>query len=134
MPISDIPILSMLRTRMEWHQERQRVLAENVANADTPNYQAKELAPLDFGSALSAASGGSVTLARTAAGHIDGAGGGEGLQFATDTKGRYEVRPRGNTVTHEDEMMKVAANQMDFEAVTSLYSHSLALIKLALGK
>jgi flagellar basal-body rod protein FlgB len=40
MPISDIPILSMLRTRMQWHQERQHLLAENVANADTPNYRA----------------------------------------------------------------------------------------------
>ena len=37
MPISDIPLFSMLRTRMQWHQERQRLLAENVANADTPN-------------------------------------------------------------------------------------------------
>ena len=45
MPITDIPILSMLRTRMEWHQERQRVLAENVANADTPNYRPRDLAP-----------------------------------------------------------------------------------------
>ena len=35
MPVSDIPILAMLRTRMAWHQERQRVLADNVANADT---------------------------------------------------------------------------------------------------
>jgi flagellar basal body rod protein FlgB len=41
---------------------------------------------------------------------------------------------RGNSVTHEDEMMKVAGNQMDFEAVTSLYTHSLAMIKLAIGK
>ena len=48
MPITDIPILSMLRERMEWHQERQRVLAENVANADTPNYRARDLAPPDF--------------------------------------------------------------------------------------
>jgi flagellar basal-body rod protein FlgB len=55
MPISDIPILSMLRDRMEWHQERQRVLAENVANADTSNYQAKDLAPTDFSRELSAA-------------------------------------------------------------------------------
>ena len=45
-----------------------------------------------------------------------------------------EVRPRGNTVTHEDEMMKAASNQMDYEAVTSLYTHSLNLIKLAVGK
>jgi flagellar basal-body rod protein FlgB len=40
MAISDIPILSMLRTRMQWHQERQHLLSENVANADTPNYRA----------------------------------------------------------------------------------------------
>jgi flagellar basal-body rod protein FlgB len=52
MPISDIPILSMLRTRMQWHQERQRLLAENVANADTPTYRARDLAPPDFGYAL----------------------------------------------------------------------------------
>ena len=129
MPISDIPILSMLRERMEWHQERQRVLAENVANADTSNFQAKDLAPPDFERQLSAAS---VSLATTEPGHISGGGGDP--QFANDTSGRYEVRPRGNSVTHEDEMMKVASNQMDFEAVASLYTRSLALIKLAIGK
>ena len=46
MPISDIPIFSMLRTKMQWHQERQRVLSENVANADTPGFRARDLAPL----------------------------------------------------------------------------------------
>ena len=35
MAISDIPIFAMLRTRMQWHQERQRILAEYVAYADT---------------------------------------------------------------------------------------------------
>jgi flagellar basal-body rod protein FlgB len=129
MPISDIPILAMLRERMEWHQERQRVLAENVANADTPNYQAKDLAPPDFQRELSAAS---LDLARTEPGHIAVEAGGS--EFAADTGGRYEVRPRGNTVTHEDEMMKAASNQMDFEAAASLYTHSLDLIKLAVGK
>lgn len=130
MPISDIPILSMLRERMQWHQARQQVLAENVANADTSNYQARDLAPPDFERQLSVASLG---LARTDSNHIAGQTGG-GSQFATDGTGHYEIRPRGNSVSHEDEMMKVAANQMDFEAVTSLYTHSLALIKLAIGK
>jgi flagellar basal-body rod protein FlgB len=119
----------MLRERMEWHQERQRVLAENVANADTSNYQAKDLAPPDFGRELSATS---VSLATTEPGHIATSGGGS--EFAAETGGRYQVRPRGNTVTHEDEMMKVASNQMDFDAVSDLYSRSLALIKLAVGK
>jgi flagellar basal-body rod protein FlgB len=130
MPISDIPILSMLHKRLEWHQERQRILAENVANSDTPNYQAMDLAPLNFDRELSAAS---VTLARTDAGHMV-ADGAEDARFAADARGRFEVRPRGNTVTHEDEMMKVASNQMDFEAAASLYTHSLALIKVAIDK
>jgi flagellar basal-body rod protein FlgB len=129
MPISDIPILSMLRERMEWHQERQRVLAENVANADTSNYQAKDLAPPDFSRELSAAS---VSLATTEPGHIAASSGGS--QFSIDPNARYEVRPRGNSVTHEDEMMKAASNQMDFDAVSDLYTRSLALIKLAVGK
>jgi flagellar basal-body rod protein FlgB len=131
MPISDIPILSMLRERMEWHQERQRVLAENVANADTSNYKAKDLAPLDFSRELSAASS-SVSLATTEPGHIAGSSGGS--QFAIDTTAHYEVRPRGNSVTHEDEMMKASQNQMDFDAAADLYTRSLALIKLAVDK
>jgi flagellar basal-body rod protein FlgB len=129
MPISDIPILSMLRERMEWHQERQRVLAENVANADTPNYQAKDLAQPNFEQQVSMAS---LALATTEPGHIAASGGGS--QFAVDSGSRYEVRPRGNSVTHEDEMMKVASNQMDFDAVADLYTRSLSLIKLAIGK
>jgi flagellar basal-body rod protein FlgB len=130
MPISDIPILTMLRTRMQWHQARQQVLAENVANADTPNYQARDLVAPNFERELSTASLG---LARTDPGHIVAQAGG-GSQFENDGTARYEIRPRGNSVTHEDEMLKVASNQMDYEAVTSLYTHSLALIKLAIGR
>ncbi len=130
MPITDIPILSMLRERMEWHQERQRVLAENVANADTPNYHAKDLAPPDFSREIQLAT---LSLDRTSPLHIN-APAGDGSAFAADSSGRYQIRPRGNSVTHEDEMLKVASNQMDYEAVTSLYTRSLALIKIAIGK
>jgi len=128
MPITDIPILSMLRTRMEWHQERQRVLAENVANADTPDYRPRDLAPPTFENELTTAS---VNLVRDNPGHI--AADSDGSRFAEDSKLRYEVRPGGNAVNHEDEMMKVASNQMDFDAVADLYSRGLALIKLAAG-
>jgi flagellar basal-body rod protein FlgB len=130
MPISDLPILTMLRTRMQWHQERQRVLAENVANADTASFRPRDLTPLDFKQAPSAQAGGPVMLARTQPTHIAAAG---GAQF-TNRQGGYEVRPTGNAVSIEDEMMKVAANQMDFQAATSLYSRSMGLFRTALGK
>ena len=135
MAITDIPILSMLRTRLDWSQQRQRVLAENVANSDTPSYRAKDLAPLKFAPPGKVAASGvtPVALAQTESGHIAGAGG-DGSSFRTQQDSRYEVRPGGNTVGLEDEMMKVAANQMDYQTVAALYTRSLNLLKTALGK
>jgi len=128
MAIADIPILSMLRTRMQWHQQRQQVLAQNVANADTPNYRPMELvAPQPQGT------GGlqPLQLTRDAPGQIAGLV--DSSTFAGHHQ-QYEVRPAGNAVTLEDEMLKVAANQMDYQAATQLYTHSLSLIKLAADK
>jgi flagellar basal-body rod protein FlgB len=132
MALSDIPILSMLRTKMEWHQARQKVLAENVANADSPKFRPHDLVNPDFDH-RSASPLMAVSLSRTEPTHIAGAGGGNSA-FRSRTAGGYEIRPTGNAVSLEDEMMKVAANQMDFQAATTLYTHSLNLIKTALGK
>ena len=132
MPVSDIPILAMLRTRMAWHQERQRVLANNVANADSPNFKPRDLVPPDLGRTAPAA--GPAVLVRTDPMHLSASGAGAGPQFATETRGRSEVHPTGNAVNLEDEMMKVAANQMDYQMVTTLYSRGLGLIKTAFGK
>ena len=131
MAISDLPIFSMLRTRMNWHQERQRLLAENVANADTPSYRPRDLAPLDFGRQVQQASG-QLQLALTSPAHLSSPS--ATGAFATERQGKYDVRPAGNAVNLEDEMMKVAANQMDHQAAISLYSRSMGLIRTALGK
>jgi flagellar basal-body rod protein FlgB len=129
MPISEIPIFSMLRTRMQWHQERQQLLAENVSNANTPNFKPRDLAPPDFERAQPAAALG---VTRTSAAHLAGASTGPS-QFQLDRKAAFEVRPAGNAVSLEDEMLKVAANQMDYQTATALYSRGLGLIKTALG-
>src|ERR1019366_298630 len=102
MAITDIPILSMLRTRLQWSQERQRVLAENVANADTPNYRGRDLAPLKFETPtqVPATTVSTVALARTEDGHIAGIGQ-SNSPFRTESKASYEVRPTGNGVNLE---------------------------------
>jgi len=132
--ITDIPILSMLRTRLDWSQQRQRVLAENVANADTPHFRARDLAPLKFEEPgkLAMTNVTPVALARTESGHIAGSNG--ATNFRSEIEKKYDVQPTGNSVSLEDEMMKVAANQMDYQAVTALYTRSLNLLKTALGK
>ncbi|MGA9198157.1 MAG: flagellar basal body rod protein FlgB [Pseudolabrys sp.] len=134
MSISDLPVLSVLRTKMQWHQERQRVLSENVSNSDTPNFKPRDLvAPKFDSSGASAGSMGSLAMMRTSASHITAAGGG-GQSFDQNRKAGFQTRPAGNAVNLEDEMLKVSANQMDYAAVTTLYSKSLHLLKTAIGK
>ena len=82
--ISDLPLFSMLRTRMQWHQERQRILAQNVANADTRNYRPQDLTPLKFEPskiAMAASTGPSVGLTRTDADHFNAGASSSGSQF-----------------------------------------------------
>ena len=131
MPISDVPILSMLRTRMQWHQERQKILAENVANADTPKFQPKDLTPIDFGRQAQPGGGQQLALALTSPAHLSSPA--SVGSFGT-TRPLYDVKPAGNAVNLEDQMIKVANNQMDYQAATSLYSRSMGLFKVAMGK
>jgi flagellar basal-body rod protein FlgB len=129
MPISDIPIFSMLRTKLHWNQERQRLLAENVANADTPEFKTSDLVPPKFDAGAGVAP---VTLLRTSPAHLASAD--SAAAFDPRGGGDFEVVPTGNAVSLEDEMLKVAANQMDFQAATALYTRGLGLIKTAIGK
>ena len=134
MSINDLPMLSALRTRMQWHQERQRVLSENGANSDTPNFKPRDLVEPKFDATGASAGGmGSLAMMRTSSSHIAPAGGGA-ESFDQNKKVGFETRPAGNAVSLEDEMLKVSANQMDYAAVTSLYSKSLHLLKTAIGK
>ena len=134
MSINDLPVLSALRTKMQWHQERQRVLSENVSNSATPNFKPRDLVEPKFDSAGAPAGAmGSLAMMRTSSSHIAPAGGGAD-SFDQNKRAGFQTRPAGNAVNLEDEMLKVSANQMDYAAVTSLYSKSLHLLKTAIGK
>jgi flagellar basal-body rod protein FlgB len=134
MAITDLPGLSALRTRMQWHQERQKVLAQNIANSDTAGFKPRDLVEPTFDprGRATAAPMGTLAMARTDSGHIQASGG--STSFGDARKLRYETRPAGNAVNLEDEMMKVSTNQMDYAAATSLYTRSLDLLKTAIGK
>src|SRR3984885_2342146 len=124
MAINDLPVLSVLRTKMQWHQERQRVLAENVSNSDTPNFKPRDLVEPKFNSVGATIGGsmGSLQMLRTSGSHIAPSGAPDSFQQAL--KAGLEPRPAGNSVNLEDEMMKASANQMDYAAATSLYTRS----------
>lgn len=131
MSIGDLPVMSLLKTRMQWYQARQQVLAENVANSDTPGFVPSDLKPLD----ASASQGGAkfAGLAVTNAAHISGTSAGARGSFESGSFKGWETTPAGNAVVLEEQMMKVTQNQMDYQTATALYARSLALIKSAIG-
>lgn len=136
MAITDLPILGMLRARMQWNQARQGLIAENVANADMPGFRPRDLAELRFDAATGAGAGTSASrfpgLTLTSANHIAPTGQGGGPE--TKRAKAFEIRPSGNGVNLEDEMMKAGDNQSDYQLAASLYQHSLTTLKIAIGK
>ena len=132
MAIGDLPIFSALRNRMQWHQTRQTLLAENVANAETPGYRGRDLSPFTIEDSVRR-TGTSVTTLATNAKHFS-VGGDPARSMGARTMNSFEIMPEGNGVTLEEEMMKVTTNQMDYQAATTLYSRSMRIIKIALGK
>ena len=135
MATNDLPILSALRSKMQWHQERQRVLSENISNSDTPNFRPRDLVEPKFDNTGGTVAGspGTLPMARTSTVHL-AASGAPGNFNNDGGKSGFQTRPAGNAVNLEDQMLKVSANQMDYAAVTSLYSKSLHLLKTAIGK
>jgi flagellar basal-body rod protein FlgB len=131
MAVTELPLFSMLKTRMRWLETRQRLLAENVANAETPGYRGRDLKPQEFSRQLQAAT--SVQMVSTNTGHLAGVTQSD-PNFATDRAQAFEVTPRGNSVSLEEEMMRIAQNQIDHQTAATLYSRSLGLLKTAIGK
>jgi len=134
MAITDLPLLSMLKTKMRWHQARQGVLAQNVANADTPGFRPSDIAAMNTQNTVRTPGLTAVAATRTHQSHLQGMPMGQGSGFKTeDTKG-WERTPGGNAVVLEEQMIKVSANQFDFQMASTLYSRSLGLLKMAVGR
>lgn len=138
--VTDLPILGMLRTRMQWHQTRQKLLAENVANADLPGFKPRDLAAPDLGrrggglAQPEGAIAGSVGLAQTSSSHMAVGGGPEGPGADPRRFKGFEIRPSGNGVNLEEEMMKAGENQADYQLAATLYQKSMETLKIAIGK
>jgi flagellar basal-body rod protein FlgB len=132
MQIGGLSLFQALGDKMRWHQARQGVLAENVANADTPGYMERDLAAFSFGDEMKSSA--TLSTSITSPTHIAVSSGGGAAGFGSDESGNFEITPSSNGVTLEDEMMKVTGNDMDYQAVTALYTRSMRLLKIAIGR
>jgi flagellar basal-body rod protein FlgB len=133
MGLMNTPVFTALADKMRWHQARQGLLAENVANAETPGYKGRDLAQYDFADRSGGFSSATVTTSATQPMHF-AVGGDAGGAFGAQQMANFEITPEGNGVSLEDEMMKVTTNMMDYQAATSLYQKSIKIIRTALGR
>lgn len=132
MDISQIPLFAMLRGRLSYLSDRQKVIAENVANSDTPGYAPHDLKPFSFQAQMQAqAQGSASSMAVTQPGHMTPPHAHKpGAAQAVATKDS-ETTLDGNSVVLEEEMLKMGQARMDYDAAIGFYQKSLNLIRLA---
>lgn len=135
MDMTDVPLFSMLKQRMGWLGQRQGVLSQNVANADTPKYTPQDLQAQDFEKALrqqAAPAGMGITMTVTNPGHIPSPH--KPMISKVLKTPDKEADPLGNSVSLEEEMIKVSDTQAQYQAATDLYAKALTMMKTAIGK
>lgn len=131
MNLYDIPLFGMLRVKMDWLNARQETLADNIANASTQNYKAKDIKPLDFEALLK--------RAQTLAANTDQPPDqihvtlGEKSYEPEDLRDG-EMTPNGNSVVLEEQMMKQSETQVQFQTALDIYQKGLQMLRTAIGK
>lgn len=122
--LNSIDILKMASAMARHAAERHQVLSQNIANADTNGYKAKDLEPFaqayarmtrQENTAPSAQNGPSAWRAETVT--LPGA-----------------ASPNGNNVSIEDQMMRTVETQQQHEAATAIYRKSMNILRMSLGR
>jgi flagellar basal-body rod protein FlgB len=129
---SRIPLFDLADQRLAWTDRRQELLAQNIANLNTPRWQSKDLRP--FAQTLARANQASVAapaLARTEPGHLAGTQATEPQSLLTAPRGGHQAD--GNAVSLDDQLTKVADTATAQEIATTLYKKYMSMFSQALG-
>ena len=134
MTTQNIGLMKAIGAKMDYLDQRQRVLSQNIANADTPNYRPHDLTAVDFGTVLkNVTNSANVRPETTNAMHMPSPG-----KIADpdnrEQKVVYEVAPAENAVIMEEQMIKASQNMMDYNLMTSLYQKNVNMLRTALGR
>ncbi|MDF1749201.1 MAG: flagellar basal body rod protein FlgB [Alphaproteobacteria bacterium] len=132
MSIGDSAIFGMMSEKMSWLAQRQRVLSQNIANADTPNYKARDIAKLSFSDQMAQQSM-KVNLEVTNPQHVSLPDANDKFEEGTAAS-TYETTISENGVVLEEQMMKLGSTAGDYNMATNIYRKYLALHRTALGR
>lgn len=117
MSIGDTPYFALLRARLDFLGDRQRLIAENIANASTPGYVPRDLDSAEFERAVERATRSGDTTRLHSARAV--------------SRPDSETTLDGNAVVLEDQAQRAMETRMAFETGLSLYQKGLQLMRMA---
>lgn len=135
MTLDDMPIFAMLKSRLGYLSDRQQLIAQNVANADTPGYAPKDLKPFTVaqpGAGVLALA--PVVTSLTSPMHLTAPGTALSAAAKPVVAPDSETTLNGNSVVLEEEMAKMSQSRIEYDAAVTFYQKSLAMIQQAVKR
>lgn len=128
MDISSIDLINLTAQKMNHLAHRQKVISQNVANADQPGYRARDIKPFEDYVSLS----NGASMRTTHPGHLTiGARNGKVVPVYDDSG---TAKLSGNTVSLEREMIKSAEIMSQYNLSSSVFEKSVSMLKAPLGR
>ena len=139
MTLDDMPIFAMLKSKLSYLSDRQRLISQNVANADTPGYAPQDLKPFSLahsglaGAGFGGSGASGVTMTVTSSMHLSQ----PSSSMTSSAGGQVVASPdsqatlTGNSVVLEEEMEKMSEARTDYQAAIGFYEKSLGLLQMA---
>jgi flagellar basal-body rod protein FlgB len=133
MELKGITLFQAVKKRMDWLAQRQEVLSQNIANADSPKYRASDLKPYNFKDLLRQ-EGNQLNMSVSGDGHLPGRRK-RIRDFAAQTERRpFETSPSGNSVVLEEQMAKIGETGANYKLASNLYRKHIGMMRMALGQ
>jgi flagellar basal-body rod protein FlgB len=130
MSVDAIPLMQIIKGKLDYTNQRERLISENVANADTPGFAPRDLKAFTVEAAMTPHPR-SAGLQRTNVQHLTGMLIGGGDAYSAKDAPDSEARLDGNQVVLEEQMSKLTQSRMDYEAAVDFYQQSMDLIATA---
>ena len=129
MDLNNLKLFQMAMTKMDWASARQKVLSQNVANADTPDYKERDLKPVNFKQVLRETA--PVHVARTNPAHLQGTIPEQQRFNAKREQRTFEESPDGNKVVVEEQMQKVSDTRSNYNTAVQLMQTHMKMLRIA---
>ena len=131
MDLGKLTIFNAVKKRMQWTAQRQEVLAQNIANADTPKFRARDMKSFEFKDIVRRETM-QVNMTTTGPNHLGGRQKSIRDISEEETRMPYETSPGGNSVVLEEQMSKMNETAISHKFTNEIYNKQLAMFRIAL--